>query len=423
MAERGESPQEALLRRLYDAAVRAALPEVCLPGHFPAAPAGRIGVIALGKAAAGMARAAARHYGPGASGLIIAPHGETDRRLPGFRFRTAGHPVPDEHSVTAAEAALDLARSLGPRDLLLVLVSGGGSALMAAPVAGVALEQKRELTRQLLACGATIAEINCVRKHLSRVKGGRLAAVSRAAVVVLALSDVPGNDAAVIASGPAIQDDSRLADARAVLARHAVRVPASIRHALEDPANEAPDLAALGIRTSSAIVASGSAALDAAAAFCRAEGFETIDLGAEVEGPARAVAAEHAALALAEARAARRCCILSGGETTVRLHRSPGRGGRNTEYALALALALQGQPGVWAISADTDGIDGMGGHAGAFTGPDTLSRARTLGIDALAHLERSDSATFFERVGGLLVTGPTGTNVSDFRAILVDPAA
>jgi hydroxypyruvate reductase len=330
--------------------------------------------------------------------------------------------VPDAHSVTAADAALDIALALSRHDLLLVLISGGGSSLMAAPVDGVTLEQKRDLTRQLLACGATIAEMNAVRKRLSRVKGGWLAAASRAPVVVLAISDVPGDDAAVIASGPAVQDLARLADARAVLARYAVRVPASIRHALEDPANEAPDLAALGIRTRSTIVASGATALAAAAAICRTEGLETVNLGAEVEGRARELAARHAALALREARARRRCCILSGGETTVRLHRSPGRGGRNTEYALALALALDSHPGAWAIAADTDGIDGSGGQAGAVVGPDTLARARSLGIDAGDYLERSDSASFFERAGGLLVTGPTGTNVSDFRAILVDPA-
>jgi hydroxypyruvate reductase len=410
---------ETLLSRLFEAAVNAALPANCLAGHFPAPPAGRIGVVALGKAAVGMARMAWREYGPAVSGCIIARAGEPDPELPGFAFIVASHPDPDERSVRAAESALAVAASLGRHDLLLALVSGGGSALMAAPVEGVSLRRKRELIRQLLACGAPIAEINCVRKHLSRVKGGRLAAASQAPVAMLAISDVPGDDPGSIASGPVVQDDTCLAEARAVLARYAIRVPAVIRQVLEHPANESPDLGALGIRTTSIIVASGQTALQAAARLCQDEGIAAIDLGDRIEGEAGAVAREHARLALRYARSGTRCCLLSGGETSVRLGPSVGRGGRNSEYALALTLALGGHPGIWALAADTDGIDGCGGHAGALFGPGTLDRARSMGLDAADYLERHDSAAFFARAGGLLRTGPTGTNVNDFRAILV----
>jgi hydroxypyruvate reductase len=412
---------EILLSRLFEAAVNAALPANCLAGQFPAPPAGRIGVVALGKAAVGMARMAWREYGPAVSGCIIAPAGEPDPELPGFAFIAASHPDPDERSVRAAESALTVAASLDRHDLLLALVSGGGSSLMAAPVEGVSLRRKRELIRQLLACGAPIAEINCVRKHLSRVKGGQLAAASQAPVAMLAISDVPGDDPGSIASGPVVQDHTRLAEARAVLARYAIRVPAAIRQALEHPANESPHLGALGIRTTSIIVASGQTALLAAARLCQEEGVVAIDLGDRIEGEAGAVAREHARLALRYARSGTRCCLLSGGETSVRLGPSAGRGGRNSEYALALTLALGGHPGIWALAADTDGIDGCGGHAGALFGPGTLDRARGMGLDAADYLERHDSAAFFARAGGLLRTGPTGTNVNDFRAILVTP--
>jgi hydroxypyruvate reductase len=412
---------ETLLSRLFEAAVNAALPANCLAGHFPAPPAGRIGVVAFGKAAVGMARMAWREYGPAVCGCIVAPAGEPDPELPGFAFFASSHPLPDERSVRAAESALAVAASLGRHDLLLALVSGGGSALMAAPVAGVSLQQKRELIRQLLACGAPIAEINCVRKHLSRVKGGRLAAASQAPVAMLAISDVPGDDPGSIASGPVVQDHTCLAEARAVLARYAIRVPAAIRQALEHPANESPHLGALGIRTTSIIAASGQTALQAAARLCRDEGIAAIDLGDRIEGEAGAVARKHARLALRYARSETRCCLLSGGETTVRLGPSAGRGGRNSEYALALTLALGGHPGIWALAADTDGMDGRGGHAGALIGPDTLEKAATQGLDPVSFLERNDTATFFDRIGALIRTGPTGTNVNDFRAILIGP--
>jgi hydroxypyruvate reductase len=412
---------EALLTRLFEAAVNAALPANCLAGHFPAPPPGRIGVVAFGKAAAGMARMAWREYGPAVSGCIIAPAGEPDPDLPGFALFAASHPLPDERSVRAAESALAVAASLDRNDLLLALVSGGGSALMAAPVEGVSLRRKRELIRQLLACGAPIAEINCVRKHLSRVKGGRLAAASQAPVAMLAISDVPGDDPGSIASGPVVQDHTRLAEARAVLAHYPIRIPAAVRRALEHPANESPHLSALGIRVTSTIAASGQTALQAAARICRNEGIAVIDLGDRIEGEAGAVAREHARLALRYARSGTRCCLLSGGETIVRLGPSAGDGGRNSEYALALTLALDGHPGIWALAADTDGIDGRGGHAGALIGPGTLARARGMGLAAADYLEQHDSAGFFACAGGLLRPGPTGTNVNDFRAILVTP--
>lgn len=408
---------------MWRAAVAAALPAACLPGHWPAAPAGRLAVIACGKAAVPMAMEAVRHYREACEGIVIFPAdpAASPPDIPRFRLYAASHPVPDRRSVAAASAALELARGLAAEDLLLVLLSGGGSSLMCLPAEGVSLQEKQALSRHLLSCGATIGEINCVRKHLSRVKGGRLARASAAPVCTLAISDIPGNEANLIASGPTAQDATTLDDARAVLARYAIAPTAGVERALRDPANETPRLVSAAGQHALKVVASGMTALEAAARWCRQNGIEPVVLGDAVEGEASVVAEEHARLAARLATAGRASCLLSGGETTVSLGTNPGSGGRNTEYALALALAFAGQEGLWGLAADTDGIDGSGGHCGAMVDPSLPGRARAAGLDAADYLRRHDSATFFSLAGGLMTAGPTGTNVNDFRAILVNP--
>jgi hydroxypyruvate reductase len=403
---------------MWRAAVAAAQPSVCLADHWPNPPTGRLAVIACGKAAAGMADAAARHYRGHCEGIVILPdYAKAATHAEGFRYLTASHPVPDERSVAAAQAALELAGALGPDDLLLVLLSGGGSSLMCLPATGLGLEQKQTLSRQLLSCGATIGEINCVRKHLSRIKGGRLARACPGPVVTLAISDVPGDDPGLIASGPTIADTSTPGDALAVLARHGIEAAPEVSALLRAGDAGLPPAKESRFR----IVASAQTAMQTAARWCRERGIEPIILGDDLQGDARQLAREHGRKALALACNHKRTCLLSGGETTVRLCGQPGRGGRNTEYALALAVALRGHPRIHALAADTDGIDGAGGHSGGVVDPQTLSRARQARIDAKDFLDRHDSAAFFEAVGGLLVDGPTGTNVNDFRAILVCP--
>ena len=394
-----------------------------MSGCWPAAPAGRLAVIACGKAAMPMAAEAARHYGDDCSGIVIFPGDRLAKPkapAPGLRLYPASHPVPDRGSLRAARAALALAGGLTPDDLLLVLLSGGGSSLMCLPAGGVTLREKQALTQGLLGCGAPIGEINCVRKHLSGVKGGRLAQASAAPVVTLAISDVPGDDSGAIASGPTAPDPSTSADARAVLDRYRIAAPASVLKALRDPAAETPGTADEIGGCEYRIVASGDTALRAAARWCREHGIEPLVLGDRVAGEAGAVAKGHALQALDFAGHGQAVCLLSGGETTVKLGPDPGIGGRNTQYALALALALDGHPAIWALAADTDGIDGRGGHSGAMVGPHTLERGRRAEVDAADCLRRNDSATYFRRAGGLLEGGPTGTNVNDFRAILIN---
>jgi len=292
---------------------------------------------------------------------------------------------------------------------------------MSLPARGVTLTEKQALSRRLLACGASIREINCVRRQLSRIKGGRLARASGAPVVTLAISDVPGDDPASIASGPTVRDRSTPAEARAILAHYSIDMPAGIHKALHRPAADPAPYLVLDNRDQYHIVASGMTALQAAAAWCRNRNIQPVVLGDDLQGEARELARQQARLALELAGPGRPACILSGGETTVTLEDSAGRGGRNTEYALALALALDAQPGIWALAADTDGVDGSGGHSGALIGPDTLQRAAQAGLEADRYLRRHDSAGFFEQISGLLAEGPTGTNVNDFRAILVNP--
>jgi hydroxypyruvate reductase len=337
----------------------------------------------------------------------------------------AGHPIPDAAGLEAAERALALADSAGPDDVVLVLLSGGASANWIAPAAGLSLEDKQAVTRALLRSGATIGEINTVRKHLSRIKGGRLARRARPArVLTLAISDVPGDDPAVIGSGPTVPDPSTLADARAVVARYRLALPDIVARALADPANESPKPDDVTFAsTQYKLIARPADAFRAAEREARAAGYEPVVLGDRIEGEARDVAAEHAARARDLQRQGRRAVLLSGGELTVTM-RGRGRGGPNQEYALALAVALNGAPGIAALAGDTDGTDGGGGAAsdpaGAFVDATSLSRAAALGLDPAHFLAENDSTGFFARLGDLVETGPTCTNVNDFRAIVVD---
>ncbi|MDC7787923.1 glycerate kinase [Rhodoplanes sp. TEM] len=426
------SPSRDLLTKLYEAAVAAAHPSVCLPPELPPPPAnGRIVVLAAGKAAGASVEAVEAHYldklrlpKDRLTGVAVTRHGH-GRKGRVIEVVEAGHPVPDAAGLAGAEKTLALADAAGADDLVLVLVSGGASANWIAPAAGISLAAKQAVTRQLLRCGANIGEINTVRKHLSRLKGGRLAARAHPArIVTLAISDVPGDDPSVIGSGPTVPDPSTLADARAIVARYALDVPDEIRAALDNPANETPKpgdpaFADLDYR----IVSRPQDAFEQVEAKVRATGLDCLLLGDRLEGEARTVAAQHAAIAKEFVAQHRRAVILSGGELTVTL-RGKGRGGPNQEYVLALAGALDGMSGVAALAADTDGIDGGGGKAddpaGAFVDDTTVARARALGLDPAAFLADNDSTGFFERLGDLLRPGPTCTNINDFRAILVD---
>jgi hydroxypyruvate reductase len=424
-------PVRQFLETLFRTTVAAAHPATCLPPHLPAPPeSGRLIMLAAGKAAGSMVEVAERHYLDGGFpaarliGSAVTRHGYA-RPTRVISVAEAAHPVPDAAGVAATERALGLAQSAGADDLVLVLISGGASANWIAPAQGVTLADKQAVTRALLRSGAAIGEINAVRKHLSRIKGGRLAVAAwPAKVLTLAISDVPGDEPAVIGSGPTVPNPTTLAEALAVAARYRLDLPASAKAALGDPANQTPKpdhpaLAAAEFR----LIANPLQALRAAEQAVCAAGYECLFLGSEIEGEARQIAAEHALLARELRASGRRAVLLSGGELTVTITGN-GRGGPNQEYALALALALEGTTGVWGLAADTDGTDGGGGSpddpAGAFVGPDTLSRARQAGLDPAAFLADNASAGFFSALGDLLMTGPTFTNVNDFRAILVD---
>ena len=412
-----------MLREIFDAAIAVADPARCVPLHLPASDGGRLIVVGAGKASAAMARAVENHWSGILEGLVVTRygHGVPCQRI---EIVEAAHPVPDAAGETAAARILERVRGLGPQDRVLALISGGGSALLAAPAAGVALAEKRAITSALLRSGAAIAEMNCVRKHLSAVKGGRLAAAAwPAPVLTLAISDVPGDDPAVIASGPTVPDPTTCADALAILDRYGIEISPAIRGRLqagelETPKPGDPVLA----RSEYRLIASPWQMLQAAAEKARSLGVTPLILGDALEGESREVARAMAGIARScathGAPVAGPCALLSGGETTVTL-RGQGRGGRNTEFLLGLAVALAGTPGIHALAADTDGIDGSEDNAGAFVGPSTLARARAAGMDALACQDANDAWGFFHAVGDLLVTGPTLTNVNDFRAILV----
>jgi glycerate 2-kinase len=419
-----------VLGRAFEAAVAAAHPSACLARHLPEPPAkGRLVLLAAGKAGASMAAVAERFYrehglrADRLTGLAVTRHGyaEPAGAIPVVE---AGHPLPDEAGVAATLRTLALAEGAGSDDLVLVLLSGGGSANWIAPAGALTLAEKQGITRALLRSGANIGEINTLRKHLSRIKGGRLARVAAPArVLTLAISDVPHDDPAVIASGPTVPDPSTLADAWAIVRRRGVPLPASAEALLNDPASESPKPGDPAFaNTEFRIVARPADAIAAPAEVARRAGYEPVALGADLEGEAREVAAAHARLAREAAAAGRRVAILSGGELTVTI-RGTGRGGPNQEYALALALALDGLPGVAALAADTDGTDGGAGSAadpaGAIVDETTLARARALGLDAAALLADNDSTNFFERLSDLVACGPTRTNVNDCRIILV----
>jgi glycerate 2-kinase len=425
------TPSRAFLEQLYRTAVAAAHPATCLPPHLPAPPAaGRLILLAAGKAAGSMTEVAERHYlEAGISrdrieGIAVTRHGY-GRPTHIVPVVEAGHPVPDAAGLAAAERTLALVDATGAGDLVLVLLSGGASANWIAPAPGIELAEKQAVTRALLKSGASIGEMNTVRKHLSRIKGGRLAArAAPARVVTLAISDVPGDDPAVIGSGPTVPDPSTLADARAIVARYRLDVPGAVERALADPKNESPKPGnAAFARSEYRLVARPAHAFRAAATAVEAAGYECVLLGDRVEGEAREVAAAHAREARKLAAADRRAVMLSGGELTVTI-RGNGRGGPNQEYALALALALDGTQGIAALAGDTDGTDGGAGSAddpaGAFVDGTTAPRARALGLDPAAFLAENDSTAFFARLGDLLTPGPTFTNVNDFRAIVVD---
>jgi len=416
----------ALLRAMFDAAIASAQPARCLPPHLPPRPAGRVIVIGAGKASAEMARVVEQHWEGELRGLVVTRYGY---RVPCERIEIveAAHPQPDEAGEQAALRMLAMVGNLRADDLVLCLISGGGSALLPLPAPGITLEHKQALNAALLASGAGISEINCVRRHLSGIKGGRLAAACHPAqVLTLLMSDVPGDDPIDIASGPTVPDPTTCADALAVLARYRIDVPPEVAALLESGAGETvkpgdPRLAGAQTR----MIVRPQTALEAAARIARDAGIPTYILGDSIEGEAREVGKVMAGIAHSAAVHGQPfqppCILLSGGETTVTV-RGNGRGGRNVEFLLSLALALNGRPGIHALAGDTDGVDGQEEIAGACIGPDTLARALHLGLRPSHSLTNNDGHGFFQALGDAVVTGPTLTNVNDFRAILIDVA-
>lgn len=412
-----------LLRDMFDAAVAAASPALCVPPHLPAPPKGRTIVVGAGKAAAAMAAAVEAHWLGPLEGLVVTRYGHG---APTSRIEVieASHPVPDAAGREAARRILNKVSGLTPDDLVLSLISGGGSSLLALPAEGVSLEEKQQVNRALLKSGANIFEMNSVRKHLSAIKGGRLArAAAPARVVSLIISDVPGDDLSVIASGPTVPDPTTREDALAVLRKYGIDAPRAVLDHLQDPSCETPKPGdAFFENVRNVLIATPQGSLDAAAALARTAGFTPLILGNAIEGESREAAIVHAGIAKQIAGfgqpAEPPVAIISGGETTVTV-RGKGRGGRNAEFLLSLAIALDGHASIFALAGDTDGIDGSEDNAGAIITPDTLARAARAGIDVKAHFADNDAYTVFERLGDLIVTGPTRTNVNDFRAILV----
>ncbi len=416
-----------LLRAMFDAAIASAQPARCLPPHLPLPPEGRTIVIGAGKASAAMAKAFEDHWRGEMTGLVVTRYGYA---VPCERIEIveAAHPVPDAAGLDAAKRILSLVRGLSADDLVVCLISGGGSALLTLPAEGLTLDDKQAVNRALLKSGATISEMNCVRRHLSAIKGGRLAAAAHPAkVVTLLMSDVPGDDPINIASGPTVADPTTCADALDVIRRYGVEVPASVRRVLESGAGESvkPGDPRLG-RAEVRMIATPQMALEAAAAVARRADVPTLILGDAIEGEAREVGRVMAGIAQQVAvhsqPIAAPCVLLSGGETTVTV-RGQGRGGRNVEFLLSLAIALDSRPNIHAIAGDTDGVDGQEEIAGAIVTPDTLARAWSKGIRPRDSLANNDGHGFFEALGDSVITGPTLTNVNDFRAILIDRSA
>ncbi|HRD67727.1 MAG TPA: glycerate kinase [Candidatus Competibacter sp.] len=417
------SDAKALLREMFEAAIAAAQPARCVPLWLPKPPKGRLIVIGAGKASAAMARAVEAHWPGELSGLVVTRYGYA---VPCQRIEIveAAHPVPDAAGLDAARRILDRVRGLGADDVILCLISGGGSALLPLPGEGLTLADKQAVNRALLDSGATISEMNRVRRHLSAIKGGRLAAACYPARVVnLLISDVPGDDPPDIASGPTVPDPTTCADALAILDRYRIDAPAAARALLESGQGETikpgdPRLASIETH----LIATPQMALEAAAAVARRAGLAAHVLGDSIEGEARDVGTAMAGIARQIALRGQPfpapCVLLSGGETTVTV-RGRGRGGRNVEFLLALGIALNGQPGIYALAGDTDGVDGQEDIAGAYLAPDTLARAWAKGIKPRDSLANNDGHGFFRALGDSVITGPTLTNVNDFRAILV----
>ena len=416
-------PPQETLRGLFDAAVDAADPMLCVPPHLPEPPMGRTLVIGAGKASAVMAQALEAHWPGELSGLVITRYGY-GKPCQHIEVIEAAHPVPDQAGLDAAERMMELVSDLGSDDLCIALISGGASSLLTLPAEGLTLADKQAVNRELLRSGATIIDMNCLRKHLSAVKGGRLAAqAAPAKVVSLLISDVPGDDPGVIGSGPTVPDPTSFGDARAIVEKFNIKLPNAVARYLECGEPETPKPGdPIFARTDVRLTARPSASLVAAAEKARKTGFNVYTLSDALEGEARDVAAEHAKLAISirdcNEPIATPAIILSGGELTVTITGSGG-GGPNGEYMLAMAIELNGAERIYAIACDTDGIDGSVDNAGAQISPDTLARAAESGVDAKAHLLNNDSYGFFSELGDLVMTGPTYTNVNDFRAILV----
>ena len=414
---------KALLRRMFDAAIAAAQPSQCVPLHLPETPKGRLIVIGAGKASAAMARAVEDHWTGLLSGLVVTRYGY---QVPCKRIEIveAAHPVPDQAGLNAARRILNLVGNLSPDDTVLCLISGGGSALLVSPLDGITLEDKQEINRSLLKSGATISEMNTVRRHLSAIKGGRLAAACHPAkVVTLLISDVPGDNPCDIASGPTVGDPTTCRDALAIIRRYGIDLPDKLRAILESKMGEsvkADDVRLAGIETR--MIATPQMALEAAANVARSAGFTPYIMGDSIEGEARDVGKVMAGIARQIVHHGQPftppCVLLSGGETTVTV-RGNGNGGRNVEFLLSLGVALEGLAGIHAIAGDTDGVDGQKEIAGAYLAPDTLRRARELGIRPKDSLDNNDGHGFFQALGDSVITGPTLTNVNDFRAIMI----
>ena len=419
-----DAAARSLLRRLFEAAIAAADPAKVVPLHLPQPSPGRTIVVGAGKAAASMALAFEQNWPGELSGLVVTRYGYG---APCKRIEVveAAHPVPDQKGLGAARRILEMVKSLSADDLVVALISGGGSALLSAPAAGLSLSDKQEVNRALLASGASIDEMNCVRKHLSAIKGGRLAAAAYPArVFTLLISDVPGDDPAIIASGPTVPDPTTFADARSILTKYGISPPAAVTKHLSEARDETPKPGEPRLaRVEVNIIAAPQASLMAAAKVAEAAKVAPLLLGDAIEGEAREVARTLAGIARQVRKygqpVAPPCVLLSGGETTVTM-RGRGRGGRNVEFLLALALALRGQKQTWAIAGDTDGVDGAEEIAGAMVTPDTLDRAARAGLRPAESLADNDAHGFFETLNDQVVTGPTLTNVNDFRAVLVD---
>jgi hydroxypyruvate reductase len=416
---------EKLLKAMFKAAVDAALPALCLPAHLPARPKGRTIIIGAGKASGAMAKAVEDAYDGPLEGLVVTRYGY---RVPTQRLEVieAAHPVPDETGREAAQRIFKMVQGLSPDDLVLCLISGGGSALLALPADGITLEDKQGVNKALLKSGATISEMNVVRKHLSAIKGGRLAAAAAPAqLVTLMISDVPGDDPSIIASGPTVADPSTKQEALALIDKYAIDLPPRVREILRDGEETPKPGDPCFANVENIMIATPQASLEAAATVAREADVTPVILGDSIEGESRDVALVHAGIARQCAMRgqpeAPPCVLISGGETTVTL-KGKGKGGPNTEFLLALAIALQARPGIYALAGDTDGVDGSEDNAGALITPNTLARAEQAGLNAKSMLADNDPYTFFAGLGDLLETGPTLTNVNDLRAVLIEKA-